>query len=110
MAKKNGNKKPIVFMSHITEEKEIAQALKKLVEKSFLNMIDVFVSSDPTSVELGQKWLDEISFHLTTCAVEIILASPKSVLRPWINFEAGSGWVRDIAVIPLCRAHALRIT
>src|SRR5450432_37671 len=29
---------------------------------------------------------------------------PISVKRPWINFEAGSGWIRDIPVIPLCHS------
>jgi hypothetical protein len=96
--------KPLVFISHITEEKEIAQALKRLVESTFLNMIEVFVSSDPTSIKLGRKWLDEITHALKNCAVEIILASPESVKRPWINFEGGSGWVRDIPVIPLCHS------
>jgi hypothetical protein len=97
--------KPLVFISHITEEKEIAQALKRLVESTFLNMIEVFVSSDPTSIKLGRKWLDEITHALKNCAVEIILASPESVKRPWINFEAGSGWIRDIPVIPLCHSN-----
>ncbi len=96
--------KPLVFISHITEEKEIAQALKRVVESTFLNMIDVFVSSDPTSIGLGRKWLEEITHALKTCAVEIILASPESVKRPWINFEGGSGWIRDIPVIPLCHS------
>jgi hypothetical protein len=99
--------KPLVFISHITEEKEIAQALKRLVESTFLNMIEVFVSSDPTSIKMGRKWLDEITHALKTCAVEIILASPESVKRPWINFEGGSGWVRDIPVIPLCHSEMI---
>jgi hypothetical protein len=96
--------KPLVFISHITEEKQIAQALKQVVESTFLNMIDVFVSSDPTSVRMGRKWLEDITQGLKTCAVEIILASPESVKRPWINFEAGCGWIRDIPVIPLCHS------
>jgi TIR domain len=96
--------KPLVFISHITEEREIALALKGLVKSTFLNMIDVFVSSDPTSIKLGRKWLDEITHALKTCAVEIILASPEAVRRPWINFEGGSGWIRDIPVIPLCHS------
>jgi len=96
--------KPLIFISHITEEKEIALGLKKLVQGTFLNMIDVFVSSDPTSIKMGRKWLEEITLALKTCAVEIILASPRSVTRPWINFEGGSAWVRDIPVIPLCHS------
>ena len=67
-------------------------------------MLDVFVSSDEDSIHMGQKWLDRISNGLKTCAIEIVLCSPKSILRPWINFEAGAGWVRDIPVIPLCHS------
>jgi hypothetical protein len=96
--------KPLIFISHITEEREIAFALKQLIEASFLGMMEVFVSSDPTSIELGRRWLDQITFALKHCAVEVILASPESVRRPWINFEAGAGWIRDIPVIPLCHS------
>jgi hypothetical protein len=96
--------KPLVFISHITEEKEIAIAFKELIESSFLGMLDVFVSSDEDSIHMGQKWLDRISNGLKKCTIEIVLCSPKSILRPWINFEAGAGWVRDIPVIPLCHS------
>ena len=67
-------------------------------------MLDVFVSSDEDSIHMGQKWLDRISNGLKTCAIEIVLCSPISISRPWINFEAGAGWVRDIPVIPLCHS------
>lgn len=96
--------KPLVFISHITEEKEIAMAFKELIESSFLGMLEVFVSSDDDTIHMGQRWLDRISNGLKNCAIEIIICSPKSILRPWINFEAGAGWVRDIPVIPLCHS------
>lgn len=96
--------KPLIFISHISEEKEVALAFKEVIESSFLGMIDTFVSSDNSSVHLGQKWLDGITEALKTCVVEIVICSPKSVTRPWINFEAGAGWVREIPVIPLCHS------
>jgi hypothetical protein len=96
--------KPLVFISHITTEKEIAVALKGLVEQAFLGMVEVFVSSDPNSIAMGGRWLDNITYGLKKCVIEIVLASPVSVTRPWINFEAGAGWVRDIPVIPLCHS------
>lgn len=96
--------KSIVFISHITEEADLALKLKELIENSFLGMIDVFVSSDETSISAGSRWLDNITESLSSCAVELILCSPKSVIRPWINFEAGAGWVRNIPVIPLCHS------
>lgn len=96
--------KPIVFISHITEEKELAINLKELIEERFLGMIEVFVSSDENSISVGSKWLDNISDSLKVCVIELILCSPASVKRPWINFEAGAGWVRGIPVIPLCHS------
>ena len=49
------NDKPIVFISHITEEKELALSFKSLVEQNFLGLLDVFVSSDENSISMGQK-------------------------------------------------------
>lgn len=97
-------KKATVFISHITEEKEIAQALKQVIESAFLGLIDVFVSSDADSIRLGGKWLLSLTTALKCCKIEILLASPTSVKRPWVNSEAGAGWVRDIPVIPLCHS------
>jgi hypothetical protein len=93
-----------VFISHIHEEGEIAIALKKLIESAFLGMVDAFVSSSPKSIKAGRKWLSEVTDALKECSVEVILASPEAVTRPWINFEAGCGWIRDIPVIPLCHS------
>lgn len=100
-------KKPVVFISHITEEKELAIYFKQLLEESFLGMIDVFVSSDENSISSGSKWLQDITKSLGECALELILCSPQSVQRPWINFEAGAGWIRNIPVIPLCHSGML---
>ena len=102
--------KAVVFISHISEEQGIAQALKKLVEESFLGLIEVFVSSDANSIKLGHKWLDNITTALKNCKIEIIIASPTSVKRPWVNFEAGAGWVRNIPVIPLCHSGMTPLT
>ena len=96
--------KPIVFISHLGAERVIALKLTELVEQSFLGMIEVFVSSDPDSISMGSRWLDNITFALKNCAVELVLASPESIERPWVNFESGAGWVRDIPVIPICHS------
>ena len=97
-------KRPLVFISHITQEAEIAVEFQTLIEQHFLGMIDVFVSSDGNSIQMGQKWLNNVSEALEDCAIEIVVCSPISVQRPWINFEAGAGWVRGIPVIPLCHS------
>lgn len=96
--------KQLVFISHIEEEKQVASALKELVESVFLGMIETFIASDPNSIEMGTKWLDMITSALKRCSVEIVIASPASIKRPWVNFEMGGGWIRDVPVVPVCHS------
>lgn len=94
--------KPKVFISHITEEKQLADVIKTRIQGDFLGMLDVFVSSDQISIAVGNKWLNDVDDALKSAQVELILCSKDSVSRPWINFEAGAGWVKGIPVVPVC--------
>lgn len=98
------NNKKLVFISHITEEGELAQILSEQIKGSYLGMLDTFVSSDGESIPAGGRWLDSIDTALNESAIQISLCSPKSIKRPWINFEAGASWIRKIPVIPLCHS------
>src|SRR5450759_1181141 len=96
--------KPTIFISHITEEAEIANRLKDFVEQKFLRSVDVFASSHEQSIRLGDEWFMAIKDSISKCELMIVVCSPISVARPWINFESGAGWVRGIPVIPLCHS------
>lgn len=91
-----------VFLSHIHEDKAIAITIAKYLEQAFSRAIEIFVSSDGTSILLGDKWLDRIEENLKSSSILIVLASPNSVPRPWINFEAGGGWIGGARVMPVC--------
>lgn len=91
-----------VFISHITEEPEIEMSIKGWIESTFLGNHEVIVSSDPDSMPAGTKWIDEITKAITSSKILILLCSPNSIHRPWINFEAGCGWAQSIPVIPIC--------
>jgi len=96
--------KPTIFISHITEEGEIATSIKKLIEESFLRNVNVFVSSNADSLCLGDEWINIIRQSIDNCQLVIILCSPYSISRPWINFEAGAAWVQQTPIIPLCHS------
>lgn len=96
--------KPTIFISHIVEEKELAQTFKNEIERSFLGLVNLFVSSDANSIKLGRNWLDEITRGLRGCKALIVFCSPYSIHRPWINFECGAGWARNIPIAPLCHS------
>jgi hypothetical protein len=93
-----------VFISHISAEAALAQAIKQRLQRDFLGLLDIFVSSDQTTIRAGSKWLDQVDKALKSADAQIVLASPASVGRPWVNFEAGAVWLRGIPVIPLCHS------
>jgi hypothetical protein len=90
----------MVFISHIREEKSVALALKTLIESAFTN-VPVFVSSDPASLGGGEEWYHYILENLAKAKVVLVLLSPESADRPWINLEAGIGMGQKSWVIPI---------
>ncbi|GAA5395218.1 hypothetical protein SuUB92_15080 [Streptococcus uberis] len=93
--------KPIIFISHITEEGEVAKRLKADILKYYRESVLVFVSSDFDSIEGGKDYFNTIIDRLRKTILMITLCSPESVKREWINFETGFGYARKINVLPL---------
>jgi hypothetical protein len=93
-----------IFISHISKETSLARALKERLVADFLGLPEVFVSSDRTTIEAGEKWLDEIESALKAADLVMVMASHESVGRPWVNFEAGAVWLRGIPLIPICHS------
>jgi len=106
--------KQLIFLSHIHEEKELALMIQEALKDEFGGFVDVFVSSDGTSIPAGSNFLDKIEEGLVTCGGALYLISPKSVSRNWINFELGAVWVRsasskraggpEIPALPVCHS------
>ncbi len=93
-----------VFISHISDETDIAQWLKARMDDHFLGSLDIFVSSDRSTIAAGRKWLDEVDKALKRADLQIVLCSRDSVGRPWVNFEAGAVWLRGMPVVPVCHS------
>ncbi len=97
-----------ILISHISEESELAKKLKDWIETTFAGQCDVFVSSDSEDIPPGAKWLEKIGGAMASARVLILIASPTSIARPWINFEAGCGWIKNIPIIPVCHSGQRR--
>lgn len=104
----------MIFLSHIHEERALAILIKGALEDEFGGFVNVFVSSDGTSIPAGANFLKRIERGLVECAGAIYLISPASVKRSWINFELGAVWVRnvmsqdsggvEIPALPICHS------
>jgi hypothetical protein len=93
-----------IFVSHISEEAPLALLLKRHIGRDFLGIIDVFASSDTESIAAGDNWLKSIEQALDRASLLLVLCSPASVRRPWINFEAGAAWMKRSPIIPVCHS------
>jgi hypothetical protein len=90
-----------IFISHIGEETLAAKRLQRTIEEALSPKVNVFVSSDYKSIASGQSWYDSILAGIRKSKVIILLLSPASIERRWINFEAGIGIGDDSVVIPV---------
>jgi TIR domain len=94
--------KPVVFISHIHSEANIAVWLKEKTSDLLLDGIEFFVSSDRQSIVGGDRWLSKIEEAIGRAAMVLVLCTKDSVLRPWVNFEAGGAWMAKKRVVPVC--------
>jgi hypothetical protein len=99
------------FISHASGESELGNLIKTHIDAAFIGMIDVYVSSDGTSIAVGDNWMDSVVSHLQDADIFIILCSQYSLDRPWINLELGAALIRGKTIIPLCHTdlHAAQL-
>lgn len=93
-----------IFISHIHEESPLAEALTEWIETIFAGRYKVFLSSDEESIRPGDRRMEELDEGLAEAKVLLVLCSPSSVMRAWVNFEAGCGYVKRIPVAPICHS------
>jgi TIR domain len=94
--------KPLIFISHMSSDGDLAIALGEMFKEALLDGIDVFNASDRGSLRPGDPWRDEIVKNIRASEIMLVICSPESISRPWINFEAGAGWISDKRVVPCC--------
>lgn len=83
-----------VFISHIHEDREIAEAFSTLVRDVTAGMVQTYSSSSTSSdagIKYGDEWFQWIRDRVETADHVVALLTPRSVGKPWILFEAGLG-------------------
>lgn len=92
-----------IFISYIEEEKDITKLLKDLIGSAFRGIFYIFAYSTREKEPFGEVLSEDIINNIKNCKFVFIICSPKSISKPWINFEAGAGSVANL-VIPLCHS------
>jgi hypothetical protein len=93
-----------VFVSHLTVEAKFADLLQSCLRRDFIGLLELFISSDATSIPVGTDWLEKLLAGLRAAELQFVICSPDSVRMPWLNYESGAARVRGVEVIPLCHS------
>jgi len=104
-SRRNSPQVHALFLSHIAEESSLAVVLKDWIESTFAGQCEVFVSSSGKDLIPGDNWLDEVENALSQTEVFIVLCSPQSINRPWVNFETGGAWIKSLRILPICHSR-----
>ena len=91
----------LIFLSHAAKDQDIAIYLKKIIEEVIPGS-RVFVSSDTEDLRPGDEWVKTIRQNLRESTMLLLLASNRALSRPWVWYETGSAWSREIRMIPCC--------
>jgi hypothetical protein len=90
-----------IFLSHAAIDHEIALSLKRHLQTA-LPGADIFVSSDPEDLPLGDPWVQTILSALDTAKLVLALTTERGLSRKWVWFESGRTWFSDVPCIPCC--------
>ena len=93
-----------VFISHISEEALFALLLKDFIESTFMGQCEVSLSSNAGDDKASEKWLAELDGIFEAAELFLVLCSPKSMLQPWVHFEFGSAWTKQVPINCICHS------
>lgn len=86
-----------IFISHAHADRELARALAHLIDRTYSNVLETFLSSDPrpgSGLQPGDQWFPRIHAELNRSLAVWVLATPQSIDRAWVYWEAGIGSVQ----------------
>jgi tetratricopeptide (TPR) repeat protein len=81
-----------ILISHAYDEKDLAEAWKKLLETTSSHAIEVWFSSDLQAtggVPPGEDWRRDLEHRLAESNFVLAIQTPSSASRSWIMWECG---------------------
>jgi len=94
-------RKPTLFFSHSSKDKEMVLAIKNKVMQYTSSTIEIFQSSDGESIPFGTNWIHKVEEGLKEAKVMFVFITEQSISSGWIYFEAGYAYSKDVHVIPV---------
>jgi hypothetical protein len=90
-----------IFISHDSEEKDVAKHLSAFIERNFSD-INVFCSSRPKDLGAGKNWYNLIISAAMGSDLCFVMLTPDNVANPWLHFESGLlRGLKEDSIVPI---------
>jgi len=81
----------LIFISHAAANSRLAGAFAEALMAA-RGDVKTFVASRPGDLRADKDWLRGIERAVQDADAYVVVLTPESVLRPWVNFEFGAAW------------------
>ena len=78
-----------IFLSHAAANRDLARVLADDLDTRGAG---TFVASRAGDIRADDQWQTQIEEALQSVDAYLVLLTPESINRVWVNFEAGAGW------------------
>lgn len=89
-----------VFISHASLDSELAELVERQLKLGNPD-ICVFRTTRVGQIPSGKEWLTHIQENIRASDRFLVLLTPWSMRRPWVNFEAGAAWHSEKHIVPV---------
>jgi len=92
-----------IFISYYSDDKGVAEEICEYLNSTFKSAgLEIFMASTWDSIAPGDDWEDKIINALKETNALLVLMSIDALGRPWINFELGVAWSRQVRILIFC--------
>ena len=89
-----------VFLSHAALDTELAELIERQLTLGNEQM-SVFRTTRLGQIPAGKEWLAVIQQNIRDADAYLVLLTPWSMSRPWINYETGAAWFSERKLVPV---------
>lgn len=91
----------IVFLSHASEDRDLAAAIQTSIEEAFPDAFHIFNAFRGNSIALSDEWRPALRRAVGESSLFLVLLTRNSITKPWIYWETGGAYHRSIPIIPV---------
>lgn len=90
-----------IFLSHASEDRELAAVLQAAINDAFPGAFQVFNAFEPDSIAISEDWRIKLKEAVQEATLLLVLLTPSAITKPWIYWETGGAFHRNIPIIPV---------